>query len=120
MNCFYHQERIAVGACKWCSRGLCTDCAAPLPDGLACIDRHEPHVHRISELTSSSMRLLPGAAAMRWLLFLFLVANGVFLIAVGFKRTTDALEITATLPLGVLLLALAVFWGVRSLRKKPT
>ncbi len=44
MNCFYHAERPAVGICKHCGRGLCTECAALVDDTLACKDRHETQV----------------------------------------------------------------------------
>lgn len=48
MNCFYHPERPAVGVCKHCSRGLCSECAALVDDTLACKDRHEPQVRGLA------------------------------------------------------------------------
>ena len=51
MNCFYHPDKPAVGLCKHCQRGLCTDCAKVVEDVLACKDRHEEQVHELLELT---------------------------------------------------------------------
>ena len=51
MVCFYHPEKPAVGLCKHCQRGLCSDCAAFVDDSLACKDRHEEQVHALEEMT---------------------------------------------------------------------
>jgi hypothetical protein len=36
MNCFYHPAVPAVGICKYCQKGLCTECAVDLKHGIAC------------------------------------------------------------------------------------
>ncbi len=48
MNCFFHPTEPAVGTCKHCGRGLCTQCAAVVDDVLACKDRHQEQVRRIN------------------------------------------------------------------------
>lgn len=50
MVCFYHPDRPAVGLCKYCQRGLCSACAAPAGDSLACRGLHEDHVRSMEEL----------------------------------------------------------------------
>lgn len=50
MNCFYHPEKVAVGLCKYCQRGLCADCAAPAGDSLACQGLHEEQVRAMEAL----------------------------------------------------------------------
>lgn len=55
MNCFYHPDRPAVGICKHCQRGVCTECAAVVDDVLACKDRHETKVHELEQLTARSI-----------------------------------------------------------------
>ena len=52
MVCYYHPERAAVGVCKHCGRGLCTECAALVDDTLACIDRHEEQVRSQNLMTA--------------------------------------------------------------------
>ena len=50
MNCYYHSEKPAVGLCKYCQRGLCSDCAAPAGDSLACKGLHEEQVRGMETL----------------------------------------------------------------------
>ncbi|HEY5731518.1 MAG TPA: hypothetical protein VIS72_15835, partial [Anaerolineales bacterium] len=51
MVCFHHPDKPAVGLCKHCQRGLCTDCEALVEDVLACKDRHEGQVRALEEMT---------------------------------------------------------------------
>ena len=55
MNCFYHPERHALGICKHCSRGLCSECAAIVDDTLACRDRHEQQVRGLNLLAERNI-----------------------------------------------------------------
>jgi hypothetical protein len=48
--CYYHPDRPAVGLCKYCQRGLCTDCAAPAGDALGCKGLHEEQVRAMEAL----------------------------------------------------------------------
>ncbi|HEX6034750.1 MAG TPA: hypothetical protein VFY83_09965 [Anaerolineales bacterium] len=50
MVCYYHPDQPAVGLCKYCQRGLCTDCAAPAGDSLACKGLHEDQVRDMEAL----------------------------------------------------------------------
>ena len=55
MNCFYHPNTPAIGLCKYCQRGLCTECAAVIDDVLACKNRHEGDVHMQEQLTARNL-----------------------------------------------------------------
>lgn len=55
MNCFYHPASPAVGVCKYCQRGLCSECAAVTDDVLACKGRHEDEVHQLEQLTARNL-----------------------------------------------------------------
>jgi len=46
MVCYYHADRPAVGTCKHCQRGLCSECAIVVNDALAFRDRHEEQVSK--------------------------------------------------------------------------
>jgi len=48
--CFYHPDKPAVGLCKYCQRGLCSDCAEPAGDSLACKNLHEEQVRAMELL----------------------------------------------------------------------
>ena len=44
MNCFNHQDTSAVGLCKTCNKGVCSDCANSMETGIYCKDEHEPDI----------------------------------------------------------------------------
>jgi hypothetical protein len=44
MKCFYHSDRDAVAVCKSCSRGICRECCADVPPGVACRGKCEADV----------------------------------------------------------------------------
>lgn len=50
MVCYYHPDKSAVGLCKYCQRGLCSDCAAHAGDSLACRNLHEEQVQAMEVL----------------------------------------------------------------------
>src|SRR4051812_13686618 len=64
MHCYNHTDRDAVGTCKACCKGLCTECAMDLGFGLACRDLHEKRVVEIEELISrnASVQRVAGRA----------------------------------------------------------
>jgi hypothetical protein len=53
--CYYHSDKPAVGLCKYCQRGLCSACAAPAGDSLACRNLHEDQVRALEELTKRNI-----------------------------------------------------------------
>lgn len=55
MVCFYHPDKPAIGLCKHCQRGLCSDCAALVDDVIACKDRHEERVRALEEMTGQNI-----------------------------------------------------------------
>ncbi len=55
MVCFYHPERPAVGLCKYCQRGLCSECAASTGDSLACRGLHEERVREMEALLEKNI-----------------------------------------------------------------
>ncbi|NKF21209.1 hypothetical protein [Solimonas marina] len=57
MHCFTHQDVEAVGVCKACYKGLCTQCASDLGLGLACKGEHEQFVEATNALLSRSIRI---------------------------------------------------------------
>ena len=55
MVCYYHPARPAVGLCKYCQRGLCTECAASAGDSLACRNLHEEQVREMEALLQKNI-----------------------------------------------------------------
>lgn len=55
MNCYYHPDQPAIGLCKHCQRGICTECASVVDDVLACKNRHEDEVRQLEQLTARTL-----------------------------------------------------------------
>ena len=62
MRCFYHPDSDAVGSCKACSKGLCSECAADLGEGLACRGQHEDLVAELNTLINRNSKAQLAAA----------------------------------------------------------
>jgi hypothetical protein len=77
MNCYYHPDRPAVGVCKHCQRGLCSESAAVIEDVLACKNRHEEEVMALELLTARNLfqSRRVGATYMRTAIFYGLVGT---------------------------------------------
>lgn len=56
MKCFYHNNKDAVGICKSCQKGLCTDCAVDLGKGLACKNYCEEEVKGLIHISQENIQ----------------------------------------------------------------
>jgi hypothetical protein len=55
MNCYYHPDQPALGICKHCQRGLCTNCIAEVEGSLACKGWHEEQVNSLNMLMARNL-----------------------------------------------------------------
>jgi sulfite exporter TauE/SafE len=53
--CYHHHDKPAIGLCKYCQRGLCSDCAVLVIDVLACKNLHEEQVRELEEMTKQNI-----------------------------------------------------------------
>lgn len=117
MNCFNHPDKPAVGFCKSCCKGLCADCAATLPNGLACRNTCEARVTRINQIIDNNERVISAANVQIRSSGIFVLLLGVIFCLVGFlpwviSGNTGTLFIT-----GVPGLLFATYGATRLLRK---
>ena len=56
MRCFYHQDKEAVGQCRYCGKGLCPECTADLDAGLACRNRCEDKVRSLIQMIERNLK----------------------------------------------------------------
>src|SRR5215207_4842477 len=107
MNCYYHPEKSAVGLCKYCQRGLCSECAANAGDSLACRGLHEEQVQAMEALLQKnilqSKRI--GSDYVRNTIFYGVV--GVLFSAFGFSQ----LRFLGLQALIYLMIGLALLWA---------
>ena len=103
MNCFYHPTTPAIGLCKHCQRGLCSECAAIVDDVLACTNRHEDEVHKLEKLTARNLFQSERVGSVYMKNFSFYGLVGVAFVGFGWWQL-DFLGLQA-----VLFMALGVF-----------
>jgi hypothetical protein len=84
MNCFFHPDRPALGLCKSCGRGLCPDCLAEVPDGLACKNRCEERVLLLNRMIDSNRQVLAVSNVHVRSGMVFTLAFGVLFCLFGF------------------------------------
>lgn len=107
MLCFYHPDRPSVGLCKYCQRGICSECAAPAGDSLACQNLHEKNV-RDMELLMQRQSLQSGRVRSDY------VRNTIFYGVVGILFAGFGLSQVRWLGLQALiylLIGLALLWA---------
>jgi hypothetical protein len=61
MDCFNHASIPAVGLCKSCSKGVCSECAIDVGNGLACRGACEESVRRINRMIEANIEMTPDA-----------------------------------------------------------
>ena len=61
MNCFKHNDLVAVGICKSCGKGVCLECAAPQTNGLACKRECETRVELLNRIVDNNIKTLSAA-----------------------------------------------------------
>ena len=61
MNCHNHPDRSAVGICKACYKGLCSECATDLGLGLSCKGDHEKYVNNINMVIEKNVKVYSEA-----------------------------------------------------------
>ena len=102
MNCFYHQERVSIGICRSCMRGLCSECAADSDAGLACTGRHEEAVARIGRSLDTHRRLSRVAP-------FFFVALGFIFALSGYTTSHSFLDFSVISGACFIVFGLAAF-----------
>ena len=107
MKCYRHHEADAVGICKSCSKGICTDCAVDVSNGLACKNECEEEVETLNQLISKnkgSFRRTSGAYFSNSIIY---GALGVFFIFFG--MFVEKPMANFTIPAGIIFLVAMVF-----------
>lgn len=111
MKCFYHSDRDAVAVCKSCGRGICPECLADVPPGVACRNRCETEVAALNLLIRRNRTAYQKAGA-SWrrnaigMLLAGLLFGGLGLLLLVFKGDSGAIFM---MPLGALFLLWSFF-----------
>jgi hypothetical protein len=121
MNCFQHHERTAVGLCKHCARGLCSECATDEGYGLACKGRCEAEVKNVSQLLEKSKSAYRRNSAVYLRASALYGLMGLFLLVFPYLLKTQIRELFYLFEgMGILFLLGAILQLVNARRMKKT
>ena len=76
MNCYYHNENVAVGICYKCMKGLCPSCTIDLGFGLSC-SMHQDDVKVVNALIKRNVIISDTNKGFRLLWPLVFVMMGI-------------------------------------------
>ena len=107
MVCFYHPDKPAVGLCKYCQRGLCSDCAALAGDSLACRNLHEEQVRSMELLMQKNLLQSKRAGADYVRNTIFYGVVGILFAGFGFSQ----LRFLGLQAVVYLMIGLALLWA---------
>ena len=124
MNCYYHQNKVSVGICRYCLKGVCSDCAVDIEGGLACRDKCEQQAKMVVRYLRKSMSSAESynkiyANSNKGMLFssLFVTAIGLtYLVFPWFYAESDG---TWFYLIGIIFLLAGLFLGIRARKLKP-
>lgn len=87
MKCYNHHEKDAIGQCKHCYKGLCSDCSIDLDSGLACKGVHEGEVELLNSLIENSKKAYSQTKKSVFMSNIYLFLMGVLLVGFGYERS---------------------------------
>lgn len=105
MNCFEHPQTPAVGTCKHCCKGICTECAADTGVGVACKNRCEETVREMHTVASMHLRAGKHAGTSYNRNALFMIITGIVFFAWGALMT----GMEFSLALGTIFILYGIF-----------
>lgn len=117
MHCYRHAPEPAVGVCRSCGRGVCTQCARDLGPSLACSDECAQRVNRNEALIANGEAGYRMARRGSFIAVVFPLLLGAMLLFFGL---TEPHRFNALSAMGALLLlfAAAAWWRQRQLARQ--
>ena len=113
MKCSYHHNIDAIGLCRYCLRGVCPECAAEFPEGLACRGKHEEsakqlqsYVDSYAQRQSAHRNEIKRYSNQVILTTCFYLLIGGTLAAIGLRQAEDAIGLLSRIGFFIMGLAL--------------
>jgi hypothetical protein len=117
MNCFNHPDKPAIGICKSCCKGLCLDCAATMPNGLACRNACEARVALINQMIDNNEKVISAANVQVRSSGIFMLLLGAVFCLVGFLPWMISGNAGTLFIMGIPGLLFSAFGAIRLLKK---
>ena len=112
MKCFTHQGKDAVGVCKACSKGICSECAEDLGHSLACKSSCEEQAHLLDAAIQRSVTTIKATKRNRNFQPAFLAAMGAGFVYYGMDKY-PRYEFILMMGIGFLIFAGVNFFAMR-------
>jgi hypothetical protein len=109
MKCFRHPQSDAVGSCKYCFKGVCTECAKDTGIGLVCDSQCEEEVRSLKAVVDRSKQAFPLVAKTHARNAVLLTLFGVAFFAFSLVDRSDAFLFPFLLSCGVIMIIGAIF-----------
>jgi hypothetical protein len=106
MNCFNHTNIAAVGVCKCCYRGLCSECTTDLGHGIACKGKHENEVTSINMIIEKNAQIYGAASKNSLATPIFYLAMGLVFAGYGLFSNNGARSFS------IILGSVFIVWGI--------
>ena len=106
MYCYRHPTADAVGICKSCNKGLCTECAVDVGQGIACKNSCEQDVKDLNAIVSYSKKVCTKTTASCYKQAIFSGLLGLVFIIYGFAESDMQ---TFMFPVGIIFLLMMLF-----------
>jgi hypothetical protein len=109
MKCFRHPQSDAVGACKHCFKGTCSECSKDTGVGIACSPQCEEEVRLLKAIVDRNKQAFALAAKTHGRNSALLVLFGVAFVTFSATERTDPFLFPFLLSTGVIMLIGAIF-----------
>lgn len=118
MKCYNHHQVDAVGICKNCSKGICTECLVDVGNGIACKSTCEQEVRNINQLINRNKESyrLAGNSYLRNSIYMGLL--GIIFISFGLYENNSGTNFS--LCAGIIFLlgtAIMIYTGLKYKKK---
>lgn len=115
MNCFNHPDKVAIGICKACGKGLCSECVTDLGYGLACKDKHEKAVESVSTMIAREMKIQESAPKDVLITPIFFFFMGFAFVSVSYYSGYGFMDIGFIAGAGIMVFSVITFLRNRAI-----
>jgi hypothetical protein len=109
MKCFKHAQTEAVGTCKYCSKGMCSECADDTGFGIACSPQCKEEVLAIKAMMERNKKAYPMVSKTYMRNTVLLALFAAVFIAFGLAERDSSFLFWFFLVFGFVMLLGAIF-----------
>lgn len=109
MKCFAHPQSDAVGTCKYCFKGICTECAKDSGIGLVCGPQCQEEVRSLKIMTDRNKQAFPLVGKTHTRNAVLLALFGTCFVVFSFAKRYDEFLFPFLLSFGAIMIVASLF-----------